>query len=174
MSELVFKDTAGNNLCYPITVIGDQADWQFNSFLDFMKLSPEAADDEGFLFAVEDRIRHEKFSYLVNSTAATLNSNLRFIQDGKIILNGDLFIVGESPPIVEISRIDEGAKIEASGISLKKRSKNVFKDHNQIIADAIDQTLNRKIVPNQIQYSINLLIESDPDEATLIEFITIS
>ncbi len=171
MSELVFKDTAGNNLSYPITVIGDQSDWQFDSFLDFMKLSPEAADDEGFLFAVEDRIRHEKFSYLVNSTAATLNSNLRFIQDGKIISNGDFFIVGESPPIVEISRIDEGAKIEGSGISLKKRSKNVFKDHNQIIADAIDQTLNRKIVPNQIQYSINLLIESDPDEATLIEFI---
>jgi len=169
MDTLIFEDVGGNGLQFAITPPEDQNQWRFTSFLEFMKLGPESGREEGFLFTPEDPISHERFTFLLNKTASTLNETLEFYQDGRRITEKGSFLLGNNPPLVEIRRTaNKTFKITPESISLKERNRSVFKKHERQIADAIDLSLNRKTSPNHLRHSISSLVHNSFDQETLI------
>ena len=172
MNTLIFVDVGGNDLRFVINHSPRQDQWLFDNFLEFMELGPEAARKAGFLFIPEDHIRHERLRSLVNNPISTLNPTLYFVQDGQKITRGGSFILGDDPPPVEIKRVPNSAvTLDPKNISLKERNHSIFHHYQSLLADAIDLAVNRKLSPNQTRLSFLSLVNTKPDQETLISYL---
>ena len=164
MNTLIFEDVDGNGLQYTINNSDDIDEWSFTGFLEYMKFSPSQAIDQGFLFSVDDHLKHERFRFLVNNPEATMNRPLAFMQNGNKIETGDQFTLSESSQLIEVSRKPAIPPANLSpNISLKDRHHSVFHLYEDMLTNAIDQTVNGGLTTDQSRTSVSTIIESARD-----------
>ncbi|MCS5661740.1 MAG: hypothetical protein NZ842_15195, partial [Dehalococcoidia bacterium] len=161
MNALVFEDVGGNGLQYTINNPEGIDKWSFDGFLDYMKFSPSQAIEQGFLFLVDDHLKHERFRFLVNKPEATMNRPLVFMQNGNKIETGGQFTFSESNQLIEVNREPANSQTNLGpNISLKDMHLSVFHLYEEILINAIDRTVNGGLTTGQPRDSISMFIKS--------------
>jgi len=161
MNALVFEDVGGNGLQYTINNPEGIDKWSFDGFLDYMKFSPSQAIEQGFLFLVDDHLKHERFRFLVNKTEATMNRPLVFMQNGNKIETGGQFTFSESNQLIEVNRGTANSRTNLGpNISLKERHLSMFYLYEEMLISAIDRTVNGGLMTDQPRDSISMFIKS--------------
>jgi len=161
MNALVFEDMGGNGLQYTIKNPEGIDKWSFDEFLDYMRFSSSQAIEQGFLFLVDDHLKHERFRFLVNKPEATMNRPLVFMQNGNKIETGGHFTFTESNQLVEVNRGSGNLRTHMGpNISLKERHLSVFYLYEEMLIKAIDRTVNGGLMTDQPRDSISMFTKS--------------
>ena len=160
MNALAFEDVGGNRLRYTINHPQEMDKWSFDGFIEFMKLAPSEANDQGFLFYIDDNLRHERFRYLVNQPGSTLNTPLMFVQNGKRIESGGAFTLNEATWPVEIERVHADSSTRHSKQApLKERHLSIYNLYEELLVEAIDKTVNKDLPSDHRRFSFLRLKE---------------
>lgn len=172
MNALSFEDVGGNRLRYTIAHPTGLDRWRLDDFLEFMKLAPNEADAGGFQFSSSENLWHERFRTLVNQPESTLNPPLAFLQNGQPIGRDGEFNLAETAGPVDIDRVMSDPPAKHPGqISLRDRHCSIFKLHQPLLTDAIDQTVNRELPPDSPPFSFSILTDRTGNPETQLAFL---
>ena len=178
MNALDFEDVGGNRLRYTINYPQGMNKWSFDGFIEFMELTPSEANDQGFMFSINDNLRHERFRYLVNQPDSTLNTPLVFIQNGERIVIGDEFSLNGVTQQVGIHRAHaDSSTRHCQQAPLKERHLTIYNHYEEMLVEAIDKTINKDLPPEPPRLSFLRLkdeasgTEDHPTKEAQLEFL---
>jgi hypothetical protein len=142
MKRLIFRDRCANRAAYIYSVPDSMVRWRLTSFMEFLGMSREAAQDAGFVPEPDDELRHAVFRRLVLMPASTLNRPVQFHQnDLPLEMDSDILLPA-TENIVDLERLVTSECPAPGAVDVSGLNRSFFESCRPTIIELLDTQID--------------------------------
>ncbi len=142
MKRLIFRDRCANRAAYIYSVPDSMVRWRLTSFMEFLGMSREAAQDAGFVPEPDDELRQAVFRRLVLMPASTLNRPVQFLQNNLPLGSDGDILLSAAENSVDMERSVMAERPALAEVDVSKLNRSVFETCRATLTELLDKQID--------------------------------